>query len=268
VCAVSGAGYISSPSIRMRDSLTMKGVCPNPLYDVGYEAALDYERILSLSPDLFITYAVGGGEPAYISKLKSLGVRVFTLHEHLEEHPLARASYIRLFGALTDRRQKADSIYERIAFRYDSIRSKVSRAGAPVAKALLNIPYADQWFIPGAENYMSHLVKDAGGEVLGAREGESASRVASLEECLVLSRDARFWLNPGGCTSRDELMKVNPSFSLFDIPLIYNNIARTTPQGGNDFWESGALRCDLVLEDLSRIFSGRDSLLYYYIKVQ
>ncbi len=26
--------------------------------------------------------------------------------------------------------------------------------------------------------------------------------------------------------------------------------------GGNDFWESGAVRPDLVLEDLVRIFNG------------
>lgn len=49
---------------------------------------------------------------------------------------------------------------------------------------------------------------------------------------------------------------------------IYNNTLRTTPEGGNDFWESGAVRPDLILEDLRNIISGNQpDSLNYYIKV-
>jgi hypothetical protein len=33
------------------------------------------------------------------------------LYDHLEDHPLARAEYVRLFGALTGRIDKADSFF-------------------------------------------------------------------------------------------------------------------------------------------------------------
>ena len=56
--------------------------------EVGYEAAPDYERILSLHPDLVITYTVSSVLPTYIVKLRSLGVRVLILYEHLEPDPL------------------------------------------------------------------------------------------------------------------------------------------------------------------------------------
>jgi iron complex transport system substrate-binding protein len=42
--------------------------------------------------------------------------------------------------------------------------------------------------------------------------------------------------------------------------------------GGNDFWESGALRPDLILQDLRKIFSPSASAdrleLNYFIRLQ
>ena len=49
-----------------------------------------------------------------MTKLRSLGIRVFVVNEHLESHPLARARYIRLFGALTGRMEEARSNQELI----------------------------------------------------------------------------------------------------------------------------------------------------------
>ena len=294
VSAVSGIGYVSDPSLRRRHDRTRSGraaaACPapgmraddRPLYDVGYEAALDYERIMTLHPDLLLTYAVSSAEPPYIGKLRDLGVPVLVLHEQMETHPLARAEYVRLFGALTGRQALADSLFGAICRRYDSLRVRPVSAGegvhgdaAPVPessgapkKVLLNMPYGDQWFIPGADNYISTLIRDAGGIVLGAKEGTAASDVISMEEGYVLARQADVWLHPGWCRSRAQLAAVNPLFGRFAIADIYNNTLRSTSEGGNDFWESGALRADRILEDLVTILQARPADLYYYLPVE
>ena len=121
---------------------------------------------------------------------------------------------------------------------------------------------------------MSRLVRDAGGEVMGSRAGTAASRVVSLEEAYKLSQSADIWLNPGPCRSREDLMAFHHSFRMFGpvekgLP-IYNNTLRVTPEGGNDFWESGSVRPDLILKDLIAIFSEpEDSLeLEYHFKVK
>ena len=47
---------------------------------------------------------------------------------------------------------------------------------------------------------------------------------------------------------------------------VYNNTRRRTPAGGSDFWESGAVHPELILQDLTAIFypaSGIDTLTYY-----
>ncbi len=281
ISAVSGIRYISNPAIRARaeaDGHLDGG--KSRVYDIGYESSLDYERILKLNPDLVLAYTVSGAEPQYITRLRSLGVRVLVLHDHLEDHPLARAEYIRLYGALTGRQALADSLFEKISTRYESMAVRPDNDSDRV-KVLLNVPYGDAWYIPGDESYMSRLIRDAGGEVLGARRGTSISGTVTLEQAYKLSQEADIWLNPGPYRTRRELENSHHAFPMFG-PLkngkpIYNNTLRTTPEGGNDFWESGSVRPDLILEDMIRIFSSQedcDSLkeseqvLEYHFKVK
>jgi len=110
-CAVgvSGLDYLGNESVRAK------------AVEVGYDAALDYEAILRARPDLFLTYAVSAAEPPYLAKLRDLGIRTVVLSEHLESHPLARAEYVKLFGALTGRREKADSVFAAVRDRYRTL---------------------------------------------------------------------------------------------------------------------------------------------------
>lgn len=276
ITAVSGMDYISDPDIRRRFDASdkddvLRGMhAVNPVYDIGYESSLDYEKILELDPDLLVTYTVSGAEPPYIAKLRSLGVPVMILHDHLEEHPLARAEYVRLFGALTHLLPEADSVYAGVCSRYESLAETVVDSGSAPCAVLLNIPYADAWYIPGEGSYMSRLIKDAGGVVLGAEPGTAVSRVVSVEQAYVLSQQADVWLNPGSCRTLEEMKQIHQLFPKFgplskELP-IYNNTLRTTPEGGNDFWESGAMRPDLILEDMINIFRGdtEKSLHYFF----
>lgn len=256
ICGVSGAGFISSPLLGSR-------IADGEVQDVGYDDSPDYEKVLTLKPDLYVTYNLSASDTPAIARLKELGINVLTLYDHLEEHPLARAAYVRLFGKLTGKLDRADSLYSEIEAAYMSLRrDEVS------VKVLVNIPYRDQWFVPGGDSYMTCLIRDAGGVVLGAKEGESASSVISVEQAYLLAGEADIWLNTGWCSTREQLMSVNPVFGKFDVPRIYNNTLRMNRQGGNDFWESGAVRPDLILEDLVNIFEKRDTLFHYYIEVR
>ena len=243
--AVSGLAYVSDPEVRAH------------AVDVGYDAALDYETILKLRPDLVLTYAVSATEPPYLQKLRDLGIRTAVIHEHLESHPLARAEYIKFFGLLTGRTALADSLFADIRDRYLSM---VKETDAP-QKVLVNIPYADQWYIPGGDNYMTRLIQDAGGAVLGSVPGRFESSV--------MAQEADFWLNPGWCATKDQLRSVHPLFADFPVlgKSVWNNTKQTTPGGGNAFWETGPARPDLILEDLRAIFDGASVPGTYYLPV-
>lgn len=218
--------------------------------EVGYDANLDFEAVLKTRPDYLLTYAVGSVEPAYLAKLRELGIKAVVLSEHLENHPLARAEYVKLFGALTGRLHQADSVFSDVRDRYLSLVQP-----SVTCKVLVNVPYADSWYIPGGENYMTRLISDAGGEVLGAVPGRDNSSVISLEKAYSFALEADFWLNTGWCSSLKDMSLIHPVFKDFNFPEVWNNTLLTTPGGGNMFWETGPVRPDLILHDLVRIFS-------------
>ena len=52
--------------------------------------------------------------------------------------------------------------------------------------------------------------------------------------------------------------------------VVWNDNSRQNAKGGNDFWESGVVRPDLILRDLIRILSGSTpaTQLTYYQPVE
>ncbi len=278
IVGVSGGEYVCDSSVRV-------GLRNGTVADIGYDASPDYERIMALKPDLLLTYSVSPAKSRFLSKLESLGIRTFIVSEHLERHPLARAAHIRLFGALTGNMAAADSVLNAVSKNYISLRDSLSRTMRAPRKILVNIPYKDQWFIPGQESYLTTLFKDAGGEILGAKAGGSVSGQISVETAYSLSKEADLWMNVGWCRTLEQLLSVNPLFEDFLMniqknaaargytdkdgadaaPVVWNDNKRLNAKGGNDFWESGVVRPDVLLRDLVGIFSDscEDRLTYY-----
>ncbi len=285
IVGVSGGEYVCDSSVTV-------GLNNGTVADIGYDASPDYEKIMALKPDLLLTYSVSPVKSQFLSKLESLGIKTFIVNEHLERHPLARAAYIRLFGALTGNMATADSVLNAVSENYISLRDSVATTHTP-RKILVNIPYKDQWFIPGLESYLTILFKDAGGEILGAKAGSSVSGQISVETAYSLSKEADLWMNVGWCRTLEQLLSVNPLFEDFlrniqenaiargysvtnsqtngatSSDVIWNDNKRLNVNGGNDFWESGVIRPDLLLRDLVGIFNeDEDHIPIYYKAVK
>lgn len=261
VAGVNGLRYLSDTVLRSSAHVQ----------EVG---DLDLEKVVAMKADLVV--ASGGGMDDY-SRLDAFGIPVIHLYDYMEQHPLARAEYIRLFGMLTGCAERADSVFRAVSDRY-------ARAAAAAASAeqrpsvLVNIPYKDAWYLPGRDSYFARLISDAGAEVAGAQAG-SASSLMTVEKAFTLAGNASFWLHPGWCRTLDELKAAHPLFADFGVfgeGKVFNNILKAGPEGGNDYYESGAVRPDLVLEDLIHIFHPELSLetknaspgdLHYYIEL-
>jgi len=248
VTAVSGVNFLADDAVRSRAA------------EIGYDSSPDYEMLVNLQPDYVLMYAISSAPTQALMKLRDLGIPVIILHEHLEPHPLGRAEYVKLFGRLAGCPEKADSVFTTVRDAY------LAQVQPGNAKVLVNIPYGDQWYVPGSDNYLYRLITDAGGTILGSAEGVQSS-VISVEKAYTLSCEADFWLHPGWCTTKAELAAVHPLFANFPVlqKPVWNNTAQATPGGGNAFWESGPARPDLILRDLRSIFtsSPTDSLTYY-----
>ena len=98
------------------------------------------------------------------------------------------------------------------------------------------------------------------------------SNYGRITKNAVLAMKADFWLNLGQMNSVEEVCAVAPRFAKVDavrFSRLYNNTKRTNESRGSDFWESGAVRPDLILQDLVKILhhEAKTEELYYYKKL-
>lgn len=268
VKGVSGANYITNGVIRER-------YADGRVKDVGYDNYVNYEMITSLRPDVVLVYGVAG-ENMLERKLAELGVKVAYIGDYVENSPLGKAEWIVALGEMFGKRDEAVEIFKQIKGGYletkEMVKETVGDKEKPVI--MLNSPYRDTWFVPGDRSYMVRLIKDAGGEYACAGEDSEKSRALSGEAAFIAANRSDMWMNPGIVNTLSDLITANPKFA--DIPpvkndKVYNCDARSTPEGGSDFWESGALNADVVLKDMVKIFHPEllpEHELYYFRKLK
>ena len=111
ISGVSGAGFIYQKTLYDK-------VKNGQILDIGYEANLNKELIIKISPDLIMMYGIGSESVGYINKIKELGIKTIFNADYLENDPLGKAEWIKLFGALYCKEEMADSIFRSLSEEY------------------------------------------------------------------------------------------------------------------------------------------------------
>ena len=246
---ISGADYVYDRSIR-------ELIKANKIPDVGYEDNLNKELIVRISPDLIMAYGIGGESANYVKKLRELGVRVMFNADYLENDPLGKAEWIKVFGVLFEKEREADSLFNSIRVEYDRIKHIVWKEAKKKPTVFLGLPWKDTWFISPGNSYISKLISDAGGEYLWKDISSDISMPLGLENVFLKALKAEFWLNSGSVNSREEISSIDQR--LEELPSykndnVFNNNNRITAKGGNDYWESGSIAPQIILKDIASI---------------
>ena len=167
----------------------------------------------------------------------------------------------------------ADSIFNGIAGRYNRItRETAAQSGDP--RVLLGLPWKDAWYVAGGKSFAAKLISDAGGRYVFEDEDHAEARPMGIERVFMRGLDADIWINPGVATSLDVILDHDRRFGklqAFQQRQVFNHTKRMNGSGGNDYWETGVLRPDLVLEDLAAIFRDpqvKSSELFYYERLK
>ncbi|MDR2814202.1 MAG: ABC transporter substrate-binding protein [Prevotellaceae bacterium] len=262
IVGVSGAGYLY-------DSAMQEACRAGLISDVGYENTLNMEKILALQPDVIFAYGVAGEFSATAAKLKELGLQVMYIGEYTENHPLGKAEWAVAFAALFGCEQPAIEKFAQVANAYEALKARTGGV-ARKTPTLLNAPWSDAWFVPGALGNAAQLLSDAGGESVIALRSQRDSYPVSIEQAYSRAQAADVWLNTGQAKSMAELRamhKLVENIPAFRRGSVYNSIARVSPQGGSDFFESGTVNPHLILKDMIKILHPsllpNDTLTYY-----
>ena len=266
IAGVSGTGFIFSPDI-------LRNVEKGLVADVGYEANMNRELILKISPDLIMIYGIGSESSGYVARIKELGIKVVINGDYLETDPLGRAEWIKLFGALYCKENLSDSIFNSEVDEYTRLKSFISQNTRSRPKVLLGLPFKDSWYISPGNSFISQLINDAGGDYLWKDTESSFSMPYGIENVYLKALTADYWLNIGSARSKSEIFSVDPRLN--DLPCfrkgnLFNNNKRITSNGGNDYWESASLFPHLLLKDIATILHPelyKDQELIYYRKI-
>lgn len=254
--------YVFSPLVRAR---AQRG----QIIEVGEAPALDLERIIAARPDLVLASAVGP-DLGILERIQRAGIPVLLLADWMEETALARAEWMRLYGALFGASEAAAVRFAEIETRYNQWRLRVQGVSTR-PRVLVNVPYGGRWPMPGGNSYLARLIADAGGDYIWAHVPESGTLFLDIEAVFAAALGADVWVNLGwNWTTRRDVLNADPRFATLrpvQSGQMFNYTRRMIPDGGNDLWESGATRPDLVLADLIKIFHpalALDHELFYY----
>ncbi|MEG1837965.1 MAG: ABC transporter substrate-binding protein [Bacteroidaceae bacterium] len=246
VTGVCSASFIYNPAILQR-------VKEGKTRDLGDSFNLDIENLLLLRPQAVMTSAYDA-EDENTKKLAQTGLTVIYNIEWQEKSLLARAEWIKFVGAFFDKTDIADSLFQEVEQRYNNIKSKVMKIENKPS-ILSGQDFRGTWTMPAGKSFNAQLYREAGGRYFYENENTSGSISSTIEETLIRFSKADVWIG-AQANSLKELGEIDEKYKLFKAykeGQVYNFNKRTTPAGGNDYWESAIARPDLLLADMIKV---------------
>jgi len=214
--------------------------------------------------------------------LEDAGIPVVISADYVEQSPLGRAEWLKFTALFYNEEAAANEVFEGIATRYEELRRFVRTSAAPPRydRVLWGSfsSYSSAWYIPGDRTYVAQLLRDAGmGYVLDhapEAQGFAGSFPVDFETAYDAGLDAPLWIPDWfGVNSLADLLAQDERYADFAALQngdVFTAGARVNANGGNDYFESGALYADRVLADLVEInFGGvlTDGGLTYFKKL-
>lgn len=181
-------------------------------------------------------------------KISKLGIALLPSYEWSENHPLAKAEWVKVFAALLDQAPAGNSYFDRIEKNYLTL-SQLAQEKSQKELVLTGNLYGDTWYVPQKDNYSTKLFTDAGYRVVGEEYPGNLSESLSLEVVLKKYAQAPYWFNVNA-KSRKDLKVMNARYAYFEA---FKNKKCYTFTNVNHYWEYASVEPDVILGDLIQI---------------
>lgn len=220
---------------------------------VGYASGnqVNVEAVLAAHPDVVVT---AGTDDSSYRKLRDGGISVVADAEWLESTPLGRAEWIKVLAALTGTEKKAAEVYARVREDYHALVRR--SAGARPVAVLPGTMYQGTWLMPSGGAYAGRLLRDAGASYPWSDETSSGTLELNFESVYARAGQSPLWLVDSNWKTVENAVAEDHRYA--DLAAVRNGqvwsaTKAVAPEGGNDYWERGAARPDLILGDLVAI---------------
>jgi len=238
--------------------------------EIGELPNINSEKLILSEPEVVFLSGLSAEIDKSLVKPQEYGIRMIQNFDWMEAHPLAKAEWIKFFGAFLGKEQLADSLFEEVKTNYLQYQAEAEQF-THQPSVLFSSMYSGTWYVPGGKSYISTLTRHANGTHPWINDENAGSLPLSFESVVAKCMQADVWINPD-VTSKSELIDRDKRYAQFfegkpTFMGIYQNDKRSLPSGGNDYYEMGAFRVDWVLRDMIILlhpeFMSKDSLYFY-----
>ena len=245
VTGVCNAQYIYNPTI-------IRGVEEGTIKELGESYNLDIENLMMLHPQVVMTTAYNAADEN-TRRLEQSGLKVVYNVEWTEPSMLGRAEWIKFMAEFFDKGALADSLFTEVDRNYHSLKQMVAETDQHPT-IFSGQDFRGTWSMAGGKSYTAQLFRDAQASY-HFNNDSTTSISGTIEEAMMLFSKAELWIGVNAASLK-ELKQLNSKYNIFEAfkqGKVWNNNRRNTPQGGNDYWESGVARPDLLLKDMIKI---------------
>lgn len=185
MAGITDVNYIVSP--RVKGFLQSHPAIKN----LGAAITPDIERYKAVQTDGVLVSPFQGTDHGALSHS---GFTLIECADYMETSPLGRAEWMRFYGLLFGKEQRADSLFAQTAQQYQALKQQVAQSKAVSPTVMCDLKMGNTWYQPGGASTMGQFIKDAGGHYLWADQAESGSLPLDMERVFARANHADIWL--------------------------------------------------------------------------
>ena len=227
----------------------------------------DYEMMLDHRCPLAIESLMIGHSSEVKDKLEELGIAVFIDQSSMEPHPLGRTEWIKLYGALLNKEETAEALFEE---QVKYLNEAAGTEGFGKTVAFFHISSSGYVVARKSGDYVTKMLELAGGNYvfdnLGDPETRTSTVTIEMEKFFATAKDADYIIYNstigGEIKTIDELLAKNELLAEFKA--VQNGNVWCTSE--NMYQETTQL--GQMIQSFQKVFSGEadelDELPYLY----
>ncbi len=243
-----GLDYISSQPIRDLINADM-------VKELGQNEQLNTELVLDLEPTAIVAFAMDENNTA-LHTIEQSGIPIIYNGDWVEQTPLGKAEWIKLFGALYGKEAEAKLFFDNVVKNYTNVLELVKDV-KEYPTVMSGAMYQDVWYLPQGQSWVAMYFKDAKADYLWKDSEGTGSLSLSFEAVYDKAAKAKYWINPAQFETLEAMQQANPHYAQFDAfksKNVFSFAPKKGEKGGSIFYEYGPNRPDLILKDLVYIF--------------
>lgn len=248
--AVSSFTYINSAPVReMIDEGTVE--------EVGTGSYMNTESMVKINPELILTLTTGiPYDDEHINNLVDMGLKPVVINEYKEETPLGQAEWIKFISLFFNEEKQASDYFAQVSKDYTTL-AEITTSVEERPIVMSGMAWQGTWYVPGGKSFIAQYIEDAGADYFWGDNDNTASVTLDFEAVFDTGKDADYWVTSAMWTNIEDVKNEDALYLEFmsvSNENVYTNYAKVNENGGNDYYESGVVRPDLVLADFVKMF--------------